>query len=105
MMTTNFATIVFILVAAMNYIKIFVFVQLAKNIIKKLINKKTMKVKVKILNTDGLDDKTKKILDKECYFIKEYIENETLFLEIKSIDNETVRIFPERIKLIKTLLK
>ena len=64
-----------------------------------------MKVKVKILNTDGLDDKTKKILDKECYFIKEYIENETLFLEIKSIDNETVRIFPERIKLIKTLLK
>ena len=104
-MTTNFATIVFILVAAMNYIKIFVFVQLAKNIIKKLINKKTMKVKVKILNTDGLDDKTKKILDKECYFIKEYIENETLFLEIKSIDNETVRIFPERIKLIKTLLK
>tara|TARA_R110001606_G_scaffold395269_1_gene567289 strand:- start:107 stop:424 length:318 start_codon:yes stop_codon:yes gene_type:complete len=105
MMTTNFATIAFILVAAMNYIKIFVFVQLAKNIIKKLINKKTMKVKVKILNTDGLDDKTKKILDKECYFIKEYIENETLFLEIKSIDNETVRIFPERIKLIKTLLK
>ena len=58
-------------------------------------------MKVKILNTDGLDDKTKKILSKECYFIKEYLENETLFFEIKNSDNETVRIFPERVKLIK----
>ena len=59
-----------------------------------------MKSKVKILNTEGLDNNTKRILSKECYFIKEYIENETLFLEIKNIDNEIVRIFPERIKII-----
>ena len=55
---------------------------------------------VKILNTDDLDNKTKEILSKECYFIKEYIENETLFYEIKNIENKTVRIFPERV-LIK----
>lgn len=60
-----------------------------------------MTTKVKILNTDGLDKKTKIILSKECYFIREYIENETLFFEIKNSDNETVRIFPERVKLIK----
>ena len=36
---------------------------------------------VKILNTDDLDNKTKEILSKECYFIKEYIENETLFYD------------------------
>ena len=52
---------------------------------------------VKILNTDNLDNKTKEILSKECYFIKEYIENETLFFEIKNIENKTVRIFPERV--------
>tara|TARA_R110001599_G_scaffold52228_2_gene146035 strand:+ start:408 stop:593 length:186 start_codon:yes stop_codon:yes gene_type:complete len=58
-----------------------------------------MKSKVKVLNTEGLDENTKRILSKECYFIKEYIENETLFVEIKNIDNEIVRIFPERIKI------
>jgi len=55
--------------------------------------------KVKVLNTDGLDKKTKQILSKECYFIKEYIENETLFYEIKNIENKIVRIFPERIQI------
>lgn len=55
--------------------------------------------KVKVLNTDGLDNETKQILSKECYFIKEYIENNTLFYEIKNIENKTVRIFPERIKI------
>ena len=59
-----------------------------------------MKRKVKILNTKGLDDKTKIILSKKCYFIKEYIENETLFFEIKNIENEIVRIFPERVQII-----
>tara|TARA_R110001606_G_scaffold383712_2_gene546109 strand:+ start:816 stop:1004 length:189 start_codon:yes stop_codon:yes gene_type:complete len=58
-----------------------------------------MKSKVKVLNTEGLDENTKRILSKECYFIKEYIENETLFVEIKNIDNEIVRIFPERIQI------
>jgi len=62
---------------------------------KKQLNMK----KVKVLNTDGLDNKTKEILSKECYFIKEYIENETLFYEIKNIENKLVRIFPERIQI------
>ena len=56
-----------------------------------------MKVKIKSINKSGLDDKTKEILSKECYFIKEYIENKTLFYEIKNKDGEIARIFPERI--------
>ena len=54
---------------------------------------------VKVLSTDGLDNETKQILSKKCYFIKEYIENNTLFYEIKNIENKIVRIFPERIKI------
>ena len=64
-----------------------------------------MKSKVKVLNNKGLDKNTKRILSKECYFIKEYIQNETLFFEIKNIDNEIVRIFPERVKIINNKYK
>ena len=63
------------------------------NILK--INKINMKIKS--INKSGLDDKTKEILSKECYFIKEYIENKTLFYEIKNIDGDIVRIFQDRI--------
>mgnify|MGYP003655074039 FL=1 len=64
-----------------------------------------MKSKVKVLNNKGLDKNTKRILSKECYFIKEYIQNETLFFEIKNIDNEIVRIFPERVQIINNKYK
>ena len=64
-----------------------------------------MKSKVKVLNNKGLDKNTKRILSKECFFIKEYIQNETLFFEIKNIDNEIVRIFPERVKIINNKYK
>lgn len=57
-----------------------------------------MKVKIKNINTFGLDETTKEILKKECYFIGEYIQDSTLFYEIKNIDGEIARIFPERIK-------
>ena len=64
-----------------------------------------MKSKVKVLNNKGLDKNTKRILSKECFFIKEYIQNETLFFEIKNIDNEIVRIFPERVQIINNKYK
>jgi hypothetical protein len=57
-----------------------------------------MKIKIKNINTFGLDKKTKEILKKECYFVGKYIQNDTLFYEIENIDKKIVRIFPERIK-------
>ncbi len=55
--------------------------------------------KIKVLNKWGLDEKTKKILSKECFFTSEYMQDNTLFYEIKNKDGEIVRIFPERIKI------
>lgn len=59
-----------------------------------------MKREIKIINTDGLDKDTKDILSKKCYYIKDYIENDTLFFEVKNIEGGIVRIFPERIEFI-----
>ena len=58
--------------------------------------------KIEVINTWGLDEKTKYILNKECFFVSEYMQDNTLFYEIKNIDGEIARIFPERIKLTKT---
>jgi len=56
-----------------------------------------MKVKIKNINTFGLDETTKEILKKECFIVSEYIQDNTLFYEIKNINGEVARIFPERI--------
>ena len=61
--------------------------------------------KIEVIDTWGLDEKTKDILSKECFFVREYTtgcsNTKTTFCEIKNIDGEIVRIFPERIKLTK----
>tara|TARA_R110002012_G_scaffold112210_1_gene257692 strand:- start:612 stop:788 length:177 start_codon:yes stop_codon:yes gene_type:complete len=56
-----------------------------------------MEVKIKHINTVGLDEKTREILKKDCYFVAKYKQDNTLFYEIKNINGEIARIFPERI--------
>jgi len=54
---------------------------------------------VKILSFEGLDDKTKDVLRRRCFFVGELIENETLFYEIQNDLGDLVRIFPERVQI------
>lgn len=61
--------------------------------------RKQKQKEVKIINYEGLDDSTKNILKRKCFFVGEWIENETLFYEIQNDLGELVRIFPERIEI------
>jgi len=54
---------------------------------------------VKILSLEGLEDKTKDVLKRRCFFVGEWIENETLFYEIQNDLGDLVRIFPERVQI------
>jgi hypothetical protein len=54
---------------------------------------------VEKVHLNGLDKKTKSILKKECFFVKEYIADDgVMFYELQNIDGETVRVFPERVE-------
>ena len=59
-----------------------------------------MKREIKIINKDGLDKDTKDILSKKCYHVGNYIENDTLFVEVRNIEGGLVRIFSERIEYV-----
>ena len=54
---------------------------------------------VNVLDVWGLDDKTKNVLKRKCFFVGEWIENDTLFYEIQNDLGDLVRIFPERIEI------
>jgi len=57
-------------------------------------------MKVKVINTKGLDELTKSKIEKEMIYLKDYIENDTLFVELKNSKGSIIRVFPERIKYI-----
>lgn len=54
--------------------------------------------KVKVINTNGLSEDVIKMIDPIMIYTNDYIENETLFVELHNSKNEVIRIFPERIE-------
>lgn len=56
--------------------------------------------KVEVIDTNGLSNETIKMIEPIMIYTNDYIENETLFVELHNSKNEIIRIFPERIKVI-----
>lgn len=56
--------------------------------------------KVKVIDIDGLDEKTISQIEDVMIYTNDYYENETLFVELHNSKEEIIRIFPERIEKI-----
>lgn len=61
--------------------------------------------KVKVINTEGLNEETILKIEETMLYTNDYHENETLFCELKNSKNEIIRIFPERIELTADFIK
>ncbi len=57
--------------------------------------------KVKVIDTEGLDNNTINLIETIMNFNTYYEDNDTVFVELQNSKGGTVRIFPERISLIK----
>jgi len=53
--------------------------------------------KVKVIDTDGLDEKTISMIEPIMIYTNDYEESESLFVVLHNSKNEVMRIFPERI--------
>ena len=53
---------------------------------------------VEVINTEGLDEDTIKIIEKPMKFNRYWHENDTMFVELENSKGQIIRIFPERIK-------
>lgn len=58
-------------------------------------------VRVKVINTDGLDNETISKIEPTMTFANNYYEDNTLFFELRNSKEEIIRIFPERVEEIK----
>lgn len=57
-----------------------------------------MAKKVKVINTEGLDETTISQIEEVMIYTNNYYENDTLFVELHNSKGEIIKIFPERIK-------
>lgn len=56
---------------------------------------------VRVIDTWGLDEDTISKIEEVMMYTNDYIENDTLFVELHNSKNEVIRIFPERIQEIR----
>lgn len=56
--------------------------------------------KVRVIDTNGLDKDTIKLIEPIMTYTSDYEDNETLFVVLHNSKGDTIRIFPERIELI-----
>lgn len=54
--------------------------------------------KVKVIDTNGLDEITISQIEEVMIYTNDYYENDTLFVELHNSKGEVIRIFPERIE-------
>lgn len=55
-------------------------------------------MKVKVINTDGLDKETIDKIESHMQFNRWYYEYDTEFAELENTRGDIIRIFPERIE-------
>ena len=56
---------------------------------------------VRVIDTWGLDEDTISKIEEVMMYTNDYIENDTLFVELHNSKNEVIIIFPERIQEIR----
>lgn len=56
--------------------------------------------RVRVIDTMGLDDITIAKIEPVMWYTKDYMENDTRFVELINSKNQVIRIFPERIRIV-----
>jgi hypothetical protein len=54
---------------------------------------------VKVIDTNGLDENTIKLIEPTMFYSQNYVENETTFAVLHNSKGDIIRIFPERIEI------
>lgn len=53
--------------------------------------------KVKVIDTDGLDEETIGMIEPIMTYTNDYEESGSLFVELRNSKGDVIRVFPERI--------
>lgn len=85
----------------MNYAPLFTGIDVTHYIHRKEVSNDNKTKLVRVIDTWGLDEDTISKIEEVMMYTNDYIENDTLFVELHNSKNEVIRIFPERIQEIR----